>query len=203
MIKEIEEYQEEIPKPTIEKLTELAHKQLEIETELEELAEKLKAKNIEFAYYAGGHGVDWLIPSLMQQIGVGVKSMTLDDGLEIKIAEELQVPSMARDSEWREVVVDFCDTVPQLSGMIKDNITIPFDKGSDKVKGLVEYLTKLGIGFERFRTINPQTLKAEFNKVLNLDYEDKENPIVLDFGKLNLKQFKISKIKVKKSGEKK
>lgn len=197
----------EIEKATLEKITTAANRQLELEAQIEEQEEKLSNLNKDLAAVAGGYGVDGQIPGLMLE--AGVEEITLLGGIRVKVSKELKAPSMANDPEkapYREKVLNWADKSGN-GGVIKDLVTIPFDKGDPKVVALVKYLDDEKILYDRFRSIHPQTLLALFREIIKSANEklrlgkSLESRDTIPMEELGVQQFQKSKIerpKIKK-----
>jgi hypothetical protein len=191
--------EETIEPATLEKLTEAANKQVELEKRLTELAETQKQVQLDLERISGGFGIEGVIPGILAE--VGLLSITLKNGMIVKTRDELKAPSMAKDSPMREKVLDWADRTGN-GGVIKDMLMIPFEKGDANVEKVVKLLEELkaenpNFLWERFRSIHPQTLVKLFRDILEKPKEGETLPME----ELEIKQYVSSKIdyaKVKK-----
>ena len=186
----------EIDQPTLEKITAAATRQIELESQIKEQEDRLSQLNKDLANVAGGFGVEGQIPSLMME--AGVEEITLTGGMKVKVNKELKAPSMANDPEkapYRDKVLTWAENSGN-GGVIKDLITIPFDKGDPKVLALVQYLDANKIIFDRFRSIHPQTLLTLFREILKSGEQ-------LPMDDLGIQQFQRSKISYPKEKKEK
>jgi hypothetical protein len=174
-----------IPSDKVDLLVKLALTQTAIEAEIKELEERTTAKNKELDQIRGGYQVDGAIPKLMQEIGL--EKLKLENGMEVTVKEELKPPSMAADAPKREAVLDWADKSGN-GDVIKDTITIPFAKGDNRAKDVVKFLEEMRLDFDRFQTINYQTLK----KLLN-DMREEGADIPLE--ELEVRIYKQAKVK--------
>lgn len=173
-----------IPSDKLDQLVYLSNAQRALENEIQALEDKKTEKNKELDQIRGGFQVDGAIPKIMQEIGV--ESLKLENGLKIKVKEELKPPSMAADAPNREVMLSWLDKSGN-GDVIKDTITIPFAKGDTRVKEVAEFLEGLKLQFDRFKTANYQTLK----KLLSDMRDDGED---LPLEELEIKIYKQAKV---------
>lgn len=169
-----------IDKATLEKIVAAAKLQIELEQKLDALAEEESRLNMELAEVAGGwryengkgHPVEGLIPKLLEE--ADVKSIVLGGGMIVKVEDELKCPSMAADSDKKEIVLAWADRSGN-SKSIKDYIAIPFSKGDLRLKTVLALMTTLQLEYERFRSIHPGTLKSLFKEILATPRKPRED----------------------------
>ena len=182
---------DEIPsQPLLERIVDLAEKQRDILSDIENLQAQLKAKASALIAVAGGFGVEGALVSAMEEAGEGVDSLTLKSGHKVTISLILKCPSMAVDSPDREPTLTWCEN-NGLGDIIKDDIHIPFNKGDENVSKVLALIAELKLEYERYRTINAQTLKKTFNDM-------KKNGEALPFIELpGLQEYKVAKVELK------
>lgn len=96
-----------------------------------------------------------VLPSLMDE--AGLSSLTLTDGATMTRGEQVYA-SIAKDRA-NEAAAWLVEN--GYSALVKDSISISFDKGDVKLSAkVVTMLTKAKIGFERRSAVHPQTLVA-------------------------------------------
>ena len=186
----------EIDKPTLEKITIAALKQIELENKIEEWKAEKSRLEAELAQVAGGwtfeggqgHAVEGLIPTLLFE--AGVEKIVLAGGMIVQVSPELKCPSMSQESEMRPKVIEWAEKEGH-GGSIKDFLAVYLKKGDERVEELVAYLLKEGIEYERFRNIHPGTLKKLFMELLEAG-----QPVPL--AELGVQQFVRSEIKMPK-----
>jgi hypothetical protein len=168
---------EKIPDDLLKRITAAAERQILLEKKLDELDEQKKQLERDLAEVAGGfdgkekHVIDGLIPDLMAE--ANVKGLVLTGGMSVEVNRELKPPSMAADSEMREIVLDWCDRSGN-TGVVKNLLSVYFEKGDPRVQVIMNFIknllmenpTKLKIEYALFRTVHPMTLKSLFNEIL-------------------------------------
>ena len=193
--------EEHIPPSTLEQITEAVLKKESLETELEELEEKQSQLQRQVAEITGGFGqdetgqsraIEGLIPKLLD--ACSVQEITLKNGMKVKIKDELKPPSVAKDSVYLQPVLDWCDKTGN-EGIIKDLIVIPFDKGDKVVLKVIRFLTWIkkvrpNFMWDRYRSVNPQTLAKLFRDIKEKPRPGEKLPIV----ELGIKEYRYAKI---------
>lgn len=147
----------------LDRLRELAQRQRDLENEKKQLEEKMKGVNKELDQLAGGYQSEGEIPALMNELGF--YSFELSDGSRIELIEELKPPSMAANGKYRSKMIDWLDS-GEYKDVIKDEVKVPFRSDDEKAQELLDYLEENKVQFDRYRTVNPQTLKALLNELL-------------------------------------
>lgn len=148
---------------TLERLVALVQCQRDLERELTDLDEKRKKTNVELEKVAGGYRAEGDIPALLQELGV--ETLTLADGTKVTVRKELKPPSMAAGSKHRDAVVAWLDEVGH-GDAVKDTVTVLLAKDDPRAVTLLAALDEVGVPYDRFRTVNPQTLGALLRELL-------------------------------------
>jgi hypothetical protein len=185
-----------IDKATLEKITDAAKRQIDLERKIEEWQQEKTRLENELALLAGGwqvekgvgHAVDGLIPNLLAE--AGVEKLVLTGGMIVSVEPELKPPSMAAESPMRPVVIAWAEKDGH-EGSIKDFIAVYLKKGDSRAQFLVDYLLKEGIEYERVRNIHPGTLKSLIKGLLEAG-----KPVPL--AELGVQQYKKSEITMPK-----
>lgn len=109
------------------------------------------------------------IPDLIAGAGLGEKTrLALEDGSYVSLQDVVVVPSMSRDSDKREPMLNWLEE-NGLADVIRDQITVPLAAGqSETADRIIRALELEGVGWERYRTVNPQTLKSTMREVLEV-----------------------------------
>lgn len=175
---------QEIPKDLLQRISELASKQVALENEIENMEQSLKDKNKELLEIAGGYGIEGKLIALLQE--AGVKGLVLENGASLKIKDELKCPSMAADSEYRPKVVEWMEKNGH-GGVVKNEVSVPFSKGDEAVKLLEEFLAEKKIAFEKYSTIHHKTLGKIIDEILKSGDE-------LPMRDLGIQEFKTVKV---------
>jgi len=170
------------------RLIKLAKRQRELERELEANEERRKAINKELDKLAGGYQSEGEIPQAMQEMEL--TSFTLDDGSIITVDEELKPPSMAASSKNREPLLNWLHKHGH-GDAIKASTTVQFAADDPRKPKVDEALTKLGVPFEYFQTMHPQTLGALLRELLESGEE-------VPLEELGIMVYRRSKVKIPK-----
>lgn len=148
----------------LERIVKLATRQVEIEEELEALAERIKGLNAEHEGISGGFRSEGLLVTALQEAGMA--SFTLTNGTVVQVNDVVQVPSVAAKSKYREPVLNWLDGSGN-GDVIKREIGVQFAKDeTEKAENLRKLLADAGFVFNETRQVNPQTLGALIRELL-------------------------------------
>lgn len=173
----------------LQRVTDLARHQQDLERKLlihEEVGKELYRQ---YTAIAGGHKVEGALPKALAE--AGVDSLVLDNGLIVEKKGEVKPPSMAAASLDRETILTWVDDTGQ-GGIIKDEVKVDFEKGDPKVQALMKFLAETQLAYDRFRTIHPATLTKHIK-----DWIEEGKPIDLDA--LKIQQYTVSVVKEPKA----
>lgn len=196
---------------TLEKIVLAAKRQLDLEQKLDDLDEEMSRVNAELATVSGGWGyennkgfaIEGIIPKLLEE--ADVEKIVMTGGLIVEVNREIKCPSMAQDSDKKEIVLAWADKTGN-SGVIKDYVAIPFEKGDIRITAVLALMSTLRLDYERFRSIHPGTLKSLFKEILktpkkireefssDAEYQDWMMKNELPMDELGIQEYKKSKI---------
>lgn len=145
------------PPQLLDRIKELAVKQLELEAKKDKLSEDLKENNIAIEVVRGGPGQEGELPAAMQE--AEIEEFTLGNGACIAVAINYSMPSMAADSEKRQPMIDWLEKNGH-SGMVKNAVTVLFEKGDKRIEELEAFLELQKMAHDKFSSVNAQSLKA-------------------------------------------
>lgn len=130
-------------------VSELARRQVGLEREIETIEELLKQKKKELEKVSG---LD--LPAAMAQLSL--TEVKLEDGAKIQVKPfySAKIPEDKREQAFNWLRAN------GFGSIIRDNIHLEFEKGSEKPAKVVEALDALGIPVELASTVNAMTLKA-------------------------------------------
>lgn len=187
-----EEMEVEAPEgDLLNRIVELANRQVQIEADLAALAEQAKTLQAELETIAGGFKNEGLLVAALNE--AGMKNFTLTDGTVIEVKDVLQMPSVAQKSKYREPVLNWLDE--NHPDVIKRVIAIPLVKGDERVAEIRRVLAEqLKVVFSEDRTVNPQTLGALIRELL----ENGAEVPMETLGVFSLKKAAVEIPKVKK-----
>ncbi len=152
------------PKELLARITNLAEQQLALEKRKKELKLQTTANNIANEILRGGPGQEGKLPQAMQE--AGMTEFTLEaNGAKVSVDDVLELPSMAADSLMREPMIKWLEANGNGS-MVKNLISIPFEKGDARAKIVEDGLIAEGISYEKFQSVNANSLKALINEML-------------------------------------
>ncbi len=184
-IEDLENAKPEASEESLKALVALAEQQAELEDKLDKNANERKKLNKDLEVICGGWRNEGSLPTML--IEIGMDSFKLTDGREVELKKELKSPSMAADSEKRQVVLDWLRRINQ-SDVIKGNVNVPFSPGDKRLEALKTSLKEIGMQFDEFETVAPGTLTSLIKELLE---NDEEVPL----NELGIFEFKRTKIK--------
>jgi len=188
-----EESKPEASEESLKALVALAEQQADIEEDIRKNKEEKKKLNKKLEKICGGWRDEGSLPTML--IEIGMDSFKLSDGREVTLKKELKAPSMAADSEKRQGMLDWLHKINQ-SDVIKGQVTIPFSPGDERLDLLKKAIKTVGMEFEEFETVAPQTLVSLLEELIREGIEE------IPMNELGVFEFKRTKIKAlpKKKG---
>ena len=172
------------------RLIRLAQKQRDLEKELDALEDQRKAKVKDLERIAGGYQSEGELPMAMQEMEL--TSFEMDDGSVVSIDEELKPPSMAANSKNREPLLKWLKDNKH-GDAIKAATTVSFSHDDPRKALVEEALSKIGVPFDYFETMHPQTLAALLRELLEAGEE-------VPTDDLGIFIYKRAKVKAPKGG---
>lgn len=150
------------------RLVKLAQKQRDLEKALDDNEAQRKAMNKELEKIAGGYQCEGELPLAMREMEL--TSFTLDDGSVVSIEDELKPPSMAANSKNRGPLLEWL--IEHGHGdAIKASTTVAFAQDDPRKAEVDKALEKIGVPFEYFQTMHPQTLGALLRELVEAGEE--------------------------------
>ncbi len=145
------------PKQLLERIKTLAEQQLDLQTKKDKLKKDTTANNIAMEKIRGGKGQEGELPQAMQE--AEIDEFKLNNGATISVDDVIEMPSMAADSEKRDPMIKWLEGNGH-GGMVKNVVTIYFDKGDTKIKDVDELIKKLELTADTFAAVHSGALKA-------------------------------------------
>lgn len=179
---------QELPPDLLKRIVALARRQAELEAKIAAHDEAGKKLARDLREITGGHGVEGLLPIAMAE--AQAINLTLDGGVEVEIAEDLQVPSVGQRGKHRDKILAWLDQNGH-GDVIKRALAVPLSRDSQLAERVREVLAAIGAQFKESREVNAQTLGALFRELLEAGEE-------LPMDELGLFMLKRSKVKVPK-----
>lgn len=173
------------PPQLIERVTKLAKEQVELQNKKDKLKADTTANNILMEKLRGGPGQEGELPQAMQE--AQVEELTLQDGTKILVDKILDMPSMAADSEKRQPVIDWLEANGH-GGMVKNVVTVYFEKGDPKAAILDRVVKALRLQADKFAAVHSGSLKSLITTLLE---EGKDVPME----ELGISQYHRSEVK--------
>jgi len=172
----------------------LAHELRDFKAKYQEKEAELLAIKTQIEAIRGGHRTDGSLPSALKE--AGVDGLLLPDGSFIKIETALEMPSMAKDSEYRPKMIGFLRVSGQ-GGVVKTEFKILLGKDTQrKVEILQRWAYRLGFQPDIYETVHPATLKKTIEEL-----QEQNTPIPMD--ELNIREYVFADFEEPKKPKKK
>lgn len=141
----------ETPTPvTLDQIKEVGKRAVALQKEIDDLEKDLAAKKKSFTRITQTE-----LPMMM----VGISSVKLDDGVEVKISQFVS-GSLPKEDAAKRAAIEWLEAHDG-EGIIKTEVSVSFSKAQyDEAKKVAEQLEKDGLPVNFDTTVHPQTLAA-------------------------------------------